>query len=402
MKPIKMTPLPFTATELPTIHKPTKGQFLKLVKSARPFKVTGAMDNSPLYQKLAELNDPLYQCQYLAELLPREKIRYDRTRPEHKGVFGLDQKLKFTAVHKIALFPAFIEEVKKRLNRPEEGPVYLAGTEIKALSQRLGMPDFFGGFHPAGPFFTFWIGSGNQVASLHNDPLRNVIALLAGQKRLVVFPPESLADLYIAPIDRRGAGVLHSLVNVLKPNFRKFPRFRQALENARTAIINPGDIVYLPPLWWHHVEGYGFNVGANRWFYDDNNPRKIKVPLTALVSPAVRLLIALSDKPKHTREAARASFLSALETDARIAAKGDPLQKLAIKKAATFKGIIEAGKLHASQKEIWFRWIRTYMDWCVFREEENPFPSCAGNEFRNMVKRLRRMERAHPRWKYFP
>ena len=37
---------------------------------------------------------------------------------------------------------------------------------------------------------------------------------------------------------------------------------------AQVALVEPGDTLYIPPLWWHHVESYGFNVMVNTW-YDD-------------------------------------------------------------------------------------------------------------------------------------
>ena len=82
-----------------------------------------------------------------------------------------------------------------------------------------------------------------------------------------MFPPEQIANLYVGPLDHSPAGMPTSLVDFAKPDFERFPRFREALAHARVAELAPGDAVYLPPLWWHHVQSLErFNMLVNWWW----------------------------------------------------------------------------------------------------------------------------------------
>jgi hypothetical protein len=57
------------------------------------------------------------------------------------------------------------------------------------------------------------------------------------------------------------------MVDFAAPDFARFPRFREALAHARVAELEPGDALYLPPLWWHHVASLErFNMLVNYWW----------------------------------------------------------------------------------------------------------------------------------------
>jgi hypothetical protein len=59
-----------------------------------------------------------------------------------------------------------------------------------------------------------------------------------------------------------------SLVRLHAPDLERFPKFREALAAAYTGELAPGDAIYIPPLWWHHVESLEpFNLLVNRWWH---------------------------------------------------------------------------------------------------------------------------------------
>ena len=59
------------------------------------------------------------------------------------------------------------------------------------------------------------------------------------------------------------------MVSLRNPDFERYPKFRDALGQAQTAELEPGDCIFIPPLWWHHVESLEpFNVLVNYWWHD--------------------------------------------------------------------------------------------------------------------------------------
>jgi hypothetical protein len=111
-----------------------------------------------------------------------------------------------------------------------------------------------------------WIGNAAKVAT-HNDPIENVAVVAAGRRRFTLFPPDAEPDLYMGPDHPRPAGARVSMVHVTVPDLDRFPRFASALEVAQEAELSPGDAIFIPRDWFHHVEALErFNVLVNYWW----------------------------------------------------------------------------------------------------------------------------------------
>ena len=111
-----------------------------------------------------------------------------------------------------------------------------------------------------------WLGNG-IVTPAHFDESANVACVVAGRRRFTLLPPEQAANLHVGPLDHAPTGTPLSLVDFRAPDFERFPRFRDALPHARVFELEPGDAIYIPPLWWHHVESLErFNVLVNYWW----------------------------------------------------------------------------------------------------------------------------------------
>jgi hypothetical protein len=149
-------------------------------------------------------------------------------------------------------------------------------------------------------FPRLWVGNATTVAP-HFDQSRNVAVVVAGRRRFTLFPPDQLPNLYVGPLDFTMAGQPASMVDPAAPDLARFPRFAEALAHARTALLEPGDAIFLPPLWWHQVEASGpFNVLVNYWWGEPAEGS----PFTALV----HALLAVRDLPQAEREAWRGMF----------------------------------------------------------------------------------------------
>jgi hypothetical protein len=106
----------------------------------------------------------------------------------------------------------------------------------------------------------------------HYDISHNIACVTAGRRRFTLFPPEQLVNLYVGPLEFTLAGQPISMVKLANPDYERYPRFREALEHAQVADLEPGDALFVPYMWWHHVESRErFNVLVNYW-WDDTPP----------------------------------------------------------------------------------------------------------------------------------
>lgn len=137
------------------------------------------------------------------------------------------------------------------------------------------------GFGDRQPLASVWIGNRSRV-SAHQDVPDNIACVAAGRRRFTLFPPGELANLYIGPLDFSPAGQAISLVDFARPDFDRYPRFADALKQARVAELGPGDAIFIPSLWWHHIEALDpFNVLVNYWWREA--PAHVESPLNALM-----------------------------------------------------------------------------------------------------------------------
>lgn len=147
-----------------------------------------------------------------------------------------------------------------------------------------------------------WIGN-RTIASCHYDAPNNIACCVAGRRRFTLFPPDQIFNLYPGPFEPTPGGQAISLVDFAKPDFEKYPRFRSALESAMTAELGPGDAIFVPSMWWHHVEGLSrFNVLINYWW--SLSPAFIPTPMHALY----HALWAVRDRPENEKQAWRNVF----------------------------------------------------------------------------------------------
>ncbi len=164
--------------------------------------------------------------------------------------------------------------------RPDPPAVYIGSTTIDTW-----LPGFrdvndlaFGG---RSPLASIWIGNRSRICA-HQDLPENIACVVAGRRRVTLFPPEQLSNLYVGPLDHTPAGQAVSLVDLANPDLASFPRFAEALAHARVAELGPGDAVFIPSMWWHHIEALDtFNVLVNYWWR--NVPAWMDTPMNALM-----------------------------------------------------------------------------------------------------------------------
>ena len=146
------------------------------------------------------------------------------------------------------------------------------------------------------------IGNASQV-SCHFDTFENVACVVAGRRRFTLYPPDCIGDLYVGPIDNTMAGQPVGLAVGSAPGDPRYPRFERVRDRALSVELEPGDALYLPKLWWHHVEATEpVNMLVNYW-WDAFSAGPDAPYLTMLLS-----MIAIAERPLPERAAWRAFF----------------------------------------------------------------------------------------------
>ncbi len=147
------------------------------------------------------------------------------------------------------------------------------------------------------PLASIWIGS-PSVVSAHYDLPNNIACCCVGKRRFTLFPPDQIANLYPGPLDPTPAGQVISLVDFSEPDYQKYPRFREAEEVGQIADLEPGDGIFYPSLWWHHVQAVSpFNVMINYWW--NTSPGFMGTPMNVVK----HALLSLRDRPDHEKRA---------------------------------------------------------------------------------------------------
>ena len=147
-----------------------------------------------------------------------------------------------------------------------------------------------------------WLGNAIRVAT-HYDLQENIGVVVAGRRQFTLFPPDQVANLYMGPLELTPAGTPISLVDPSNPDLARFPRFAQALSVAETALLEPGDAIYIPFHWWHAVDSLDtVNIFMNYWW--NPAPQGMGNPYDALLLA----LFSLSTLPADQREVWRTMF----------------------------------------------------------------------------------------------
>ncbi len=111
-----------------------------------------------------------------------------------------------------------------------------------------------------------WMG--NRVTTpAHFDSSHNLAVVACGRRRFTLFPPEQVRNLYVGPLDFAPTAAAISLAPLDAVDDPRYPRLKDAVAHAQVADLEPGDAIYIPPVWWHHVESLErLNALVNYWW----------------------------------------------------------------------------------------------------------------------------------------
>lgn len=270
------------------------------LRDTQPWVQRGLVAHWPMTQ--AARRSPADAMDYLKSTWRGEPVGMLLAPPQAQGRFFYDDTLTgMNFRRETAPLDVLLDALAKMADDPQAPGVYVGSTNIDTC-----LPTFRAAndlpFGERNPLASIWLGNRSRIAA-HFDLPDNLACVVAGRRRFTLFPPEQVANLYIGPLDVTPAGQAVSLVDFTKPDFDRFPRFAQALAHAQVVELEPGDAVFIPSMWWHHVESLTpFNVLVNYWWRQ--SPDYMDSPVGALMAA----LLTMRDLPPAQREIWRGLF----------------------------------------------------------------------------------------------
>lgn len=104
-----------------------------------------------------------------------------------------------------------------------------------------------------------FVGPAGSLSALHYDfgHTYSCLSQIRGTKRALLFSPEDSAFLYDGQL------------NPEIPDLQRFPLFNRA--TAYEALLQPGDVLFTPPDWWHHVRTIETSITVSHNFFNGVN-----------------------------------------------------------------------------------------------------------------------------------
>jgi len=265
-----------------------------------PWVARGFTGNWPLVQA-AEQGDAAF-LDYLLRFCTDKKVSAFLGEPEIQGRFFYNADLSgFNFVQLDTTLKQLADKLQF-LSATEQPPsLYMGSTNLDHWLPGLGDANQLGLTLPPA-LASLWLGNHSIVAP-HFDYPANIACCVAGVRRFTLFPPDQVANLYIGPWDLTPAGQPISLVDIKNPDLEKYPRFEDAWRCAHTTDLQPGDVIYIPSLWWHQVESLAKVNGLINFWWTQQQPA-LGAPMDAFT----HALLSIKQLPRPEREAWRALF----------------------------------------------------------------------------------------------
>jgi Cupin-like domain len=216
----------------------------------------GVPDESPdrlapvVVRELFANQAKLWSPARLAELWPDREVRVSVDLPSH----SVPYRERHVDYHRTMSLSEFIELLESGRS------CYLAQTPLSYF------PELYNDLNTKalrlGIVFAVNVWVGNQTRSgLHYDNADNLFGQIYGRKRAQLVSPKYSRYLY--PFSDNPS---KSQVDLDSPDLERHPRCTEA--EVWYCDLGPGDALYMPRGWWHHIRCEHMSLSVNCWFGD--------------------------------------------------------------------------------------------------------------------------------------
>ncbi|KAH9857620.1 hypothetical protein C2E23DRAFT_805067 [Lenzites betulinus] len=210
----------------------------------------------------------------------------------------------------------FLDSLQPMTSNDPRQTLYLAQhslfKQLPALQRDIYIPDFvYAAMNPPDNYPQYtppnneeqlvlnaWLGPAGTVSPAHTDPFFNLYAQVVGRKTIWLAPPEASPYMYPYPPPSQVPRTSHSgnedqprnpatnhespsmsnttRVDVLIPSSAneeisrsrsEFPAFwEHVVPQAMSVTLEPGDLLFFPPGWWHAMRSEETSFSVSMWF----------------------------------------------------------------------------------------------------------------------------------------
>ncbi|XP_046584131.1 tRNA wybutosine-synthesizing protein 5-like [Haliotis rubra] len=306
-----------TNYDLPVIHNATKDIFLNDVYPKRKPVILRGIDIGPCREK--------WSVDHL------RKFGGDKEVKIHVSTTPQMDFLKKNFVYRSLPFSTFVqraaEERHSEFFLSEEEHYYLRALgddprkdiadihhQFPELAADIHLPEFY---EPS-KFYSsvFRIASPGVQLWTHYDVMDNLLIQVNGRKRVVLFSPREVENLYLN-------GDKSEVIDIDNPDLERFPKFPDA--ERHEGFLDPGDILFIPALWFHNVISLEFGVAVNVFWkhlspnlYDHKDTYGNKDPQPAARATQIldRALKTLEELPPEYRDFYARRLVTRIQTKA--------------------------------------------------------------------------------------
>jgi lysine-specific demethylase 8 len=216
---------------------PSSLQFhTEFVAEGRPVVLEGVLNSTRLLEAWGDDG-------YLRERFGAEEVSVEHKKKENRSETG------------------FLTTMADYLDRYRSEDIYLVTPMVEAMQEEWLLPPFLlcGGFAHNLVFSYIWFSSGGTRSVLHTDSFHNLHCLVSGVKEFLLIEPRFTET--IGP-EHSGQGFYN--IDVDQVDMLSHPGL--ASVPWHQAVVWPGDCLFLPHAWVHHVRSHGRNFGVNLWW----------------------------------------------------------------------------------------------------------------------------------------